>query len=68
MSLCLSIFVPHFDIWNMPFLSFRWVSREMMAREAKEVAKILEKKAMLEMQSKMEEMWKEVRQRMDQFS
>ena len=40
----------------------------MMPREAKEVARILEKKAMLEMQSKKEEMWKEVRQRMDHFS
>ena len=52
----------------MPFLSFRWMSREMMSREAKEVAKILVRKAMLEMQSKTEEMWKEVRQRMDHVS
>ena len=40
----------------------------MMTRKAKEVAKILVKKAMLEMRSKMGEMWKEGRQRMDQFS
>ena len=42
--------------------------KETVKRGAMEVARILVKKAVLEVQSKMEEMWKEEREKMDQFS
>ena len=50
------------------YLFFRWMLKEILKRGTMEVARILMMKAVLEVQSKMEEMWKEEREKMDQFS